>query len=308
MEKILFISPSTPCRKNWTMFGASALICIIVFWYINSLNVEHKINAVALFCLGCIILIVCITPYKFILTKSHLIIKRHLKDCIIPLQNIKSIHLMNPAEKKKYYMNDAWNPLGAFVHYPTNYKKIIPYAYRFDNWTLLVTDRGKFLITPNDLQLIDATLKQIENVAANTDNLEIYASANNWRKFIPIGIIAPVFFLVFFSYREPKYVPDSNALKLKGIYGVNIPFADIVEADTISWNKMPGISIRTNGISLFKVHRGKFKTADDKKIHLSITSQISPIIRIVDKNGAIYYINRKNTAETEKMIIELKNR
>ena len=99
---------------------------------------------------------------------------------------------------------------------------------------------------------------------------------------------------------------DANTFKLKGLYGVNLPFTEIAEADAISWSKMPAISLRTNGISLNKVHRGKFRTTDGEKIHLSIQRGVSPVIRIVKNDGSVYYINRKNAAETRQIFNKLK--
>ena len=129
-----------------------------------------------------------------------------------------------------------------------------------------------------------------------------------WRKFLPIAIIVPVVLLIYFSYKEPKVEIDTNAFKLKGVYGVNLPFTEIVEADTIVWSKMPAISIRTNGISLNKVNRGKFKTTDGEKIHMSIHRGVSPVIRIVEKDGSVYYINRKNATETRQIFKKLNGR
>ena len=122
-----------------------------------------------------------------------------------------------------------------------------------------------------------------------------------WRIIIPIAIVAPVVLLLYFGYKEPKVQIDANTFILKGLYGVNLSFTEISEADTIVWSKMPSISVRTNGISLNKVNRGKFRTVDGKKVHLSIHRGVSPVIRIVKQDGSVYYINRKNATETRQM-------
>ena len=124
---------------------------------------------------------------------------------------------------------------------------------------------------------------------------------------IAIVIIAFVGFTTYWGYKEPKVEIDSNAFALKGMYGVNLPFAEITETDTITWDKMPAISIRTNGISLNKVNRGKFKTTDGDNIYMSIYSGVSPVIRIVKQDGSVYYINRKNADETRQIFNTLKN-
>ena len=134
------------------------------------------------------------------------------------------------------------------------------------------------------------------------------APTKKWRTFTVISTIA-VGLLLYLGYKEPKFKIDSYAFKLKGLYGVNLPFTEIVEADTITWSKMPTISARTNGLSLNKVHRGKFRTTDGNIIHLSIYHGVGPVIKIVEKDGSVYYINRKNADETRQIFnkLQIKN-
>ena len=142
-----------------------------------------------------------------------------------------------------------------------------------------------------------------KNDASQTQSTD--ASTKKWRKLISIAIVIPIVLLIYFIYKEPKFEIDTNAFKLKGVYGVNLLFTDIAEVDTIVWSKMPTISIRTNGISLNKVNRGKFKTTNNEKIHLSIHRGVNPVIRIVEKDGSVYYINRKNATETREIFKKL---
>jgi magnesium-transporting ATPase (P-type) len=133
--------------------------------------------------------------------------------------------------------------------------------------------------------------KRIYNKNAGQTETDLQSKSKskmNWRTIILIATVVPVGLLIYLSYKEPKAIIDANSFKLKGIYGVNLPFAEIAEADTITWNKMPAISIRTNGISLNKVNRGKFRTTDGEKIHLSIHRGVSPVIRIVESDGSVY--------------------
>jgi len=204
------------------------------------------------------------------------------------------------------YAFSAWT--GGFGSYPTKIKSVIAYNRRWDNWTLLITDRGKFLISPNDMQLIDATLQQIEKVKDGEVNSETIATSKTWHKWIHVSVFAAVTFFLYTGYREPRIIFDNDAFKLKGRYGVNIPLAQIAEADTIAWHEMPAAPLRTNGIALFKVRRGNFRTKDGDKIRLSIYCGISPVIRIIDRNGAVYYINRKNAVETRQIFNELQKR
>jgi len=119
------------------------------------------------------------------------------------------------------------------------------------------------------------------------------------------AIVVPSVLLIYFGYREPTIKIDTNTFRLRGVYGVNLPFNEIKEADTLVWDKMPAISRRTNGISLDKVHRGKFTISGGRNVHLSINHGVSPVIRIVKKNGSVYYINRKNATETRQIFEKL---
>ena len=120
------------------------------------------------------------------------------------------------------------------------------------------------------------------------------------------GALVMVAIIVYLCYKEPRIAIDSSTFRLKGIYGVNIQLAEIAKADTITWREMPKISIRTNGISLRKVHRGRFRTADGDKVRLNIHRGTEPVIRLVDNNGLVYYINRKNPTETRQIFEQLK--
>jgi hypothetical protein len=135
-------------------------------------------------------------------------------------------------------------------------------------------------------------------------------SSKNWRKIIPVAITiattVAVLVMFYFSYKDPRIKFDSTAFKLKGVYGVNISFTEISKVDTIVWREMPAISRRTNGFSFSKVSRGYFRTSDGEKIHLSINRGISPVIRVVEQNGSVYYINRRNVSETRQIFNKLK--
>jgi len=159
--------------------------------------------------------------------------------------------------------------------------------------------------SPDDLQVTD-DMQQTDQSEIDAQRSEQSAHpAMRWLRAIIATILMAVAALIYLTYKEPKVQFDSNTFKLKGIYGINIPFAEIAKVDTISWREMPAISIRTNGISLFKVHRGYFKTREGDKIRLNVNRGVKPVIRIVDHRGAVYYINRKDAAETRKIFKKL---
>jgi len=113
--------------------------------------------------------------------------------------------------------------------------------------------------------------------------------------FCPVVLIAVFVGMVAL---EPKVVLGPDSFRLKGMYGVNIPLTEITEIDLIGFREMPAISIRTNGISSFNVHRGHYRTTDGDNVRLNISRRENPVIRIIDRRGNAYFINRKNPNET----------
>jgi hypothetical protein len=122
-----------------------------------------------------------------------------------------------------------------------------------------------------------------------------------------IGIVIVVIALIptLFAFREPKVLNSLDLFKVHGLWGISLPITEIASADTISWKEMPSIALRTNGISLFGVNRGDFKTRDGENVRISVKSGGSPVIMITDKDGKAFYINRKKPNETRKIFVEL---
>jgi len=120
---------------------------------------------------------------------------------------------------------------------------------------------------------------------------------------IIIGIVA---FFQFRTYRDPEVTVSSENFKVRNVYKMTIPINEITSADTLSWNEMPTIALRTNGFSFLGVNRGYFKTKEGNAVWLSVKSGISPVIRIITNNG-IYYLNHKNPNDTRSNFISLTN-
>jgi hypothetical protein len=308
MGKILFISTSTQDKKTWALTVILGILPLTFFGW-KMLDVSGVIFWAMMFLLFFSISIIgfVATPYKYILTDTDLIIKRYWRDIKIPLSEIRHVQQIPQNEKKTIRRTFGFaGPFGSFGGYSSaRYAKLSVFARRSDNWTFVITDRDKYVIAPDDLQLIDTTMQYAGIAETSLQSIDI--QTKNWRFLLYVALFAPAGLLIYFGYKEPAVQIDSNALKLKGLYGVNLPFTEIAKADTILWREMPAISIRTNGISLHKVSRGKFKTADGDKIHLSVNRGVNPVIRIVKQDGFKYYINRKNEIETRLIFNKLKS-
>ena len=148
--------------------------------------------------------------------------------------------------------------------------------------------------------------KRIYNKDASGQTQSVEVPTKIWRKFIHIAIaVAFVGLMLLSGEREYKIVIDTNTFKLKGVYGVNLPFAEIAEADTIARSEMPAISIRTNGYGGFKMRKGRYKTTGGDGVYLNDYRGASPVIRIVKHDGSVFYISRKNPAETRQIFKKL---
>ena len=307
MEKILFISSSTQDKKTWILTIIFSVLPLTFFgWKMLHSSAFDRLAVLFACFLLLTILGFAATPYKYIISGTDLIIKRYWRDIYIPLSDIQSIGLIPKSEKKTIWRSFGYaGPFGYFGFFTSvKYAKLSVFARRFDHLTLIITDRKKYVIAPDDLQLIDAVMQQIGKTEADMQQ-EIDVPTSQWRKYIPMAIVAAILFFVYTGYKDPRVVFDTDTLIMKGRYGVNIPYIKIAEADTITWLEMPATR-RTNGISTFKVHRGNFRTTDGGKVRLSINSGSSPIIRISDRDGVVYYINRKNAAETRQIFNSVK--
>ena len=113
-------------------------------------------------------------------------------------------------------------------------------------------------------------------------------------------IVSGTGILTYSGYREPKTTISPTSLKVQSFtpWNVTVPVMDIVSVDTILRKEMPRISLRSNGISLFGVNRGWFKTKDGNKVWLSLNPDVDPVIVIEERNGRKYYLNKANTKET----------
>ena len=132
--------------------------------------------------------------------------------------------------------------------------------------------------------------------------------SKNWRSKIVIFVtLGGTALFLFLGYREPKVTISPANFNVQAPWGITLPMVEIASVDTIVWNDMPPIALRTNGFSLFGVNRGSFRTRDGNNVRLNLKCGANPVIRISDKNGRIYYVNRRKPEETKDIFITLTN-
>jgi hypothetical protein len=127
--------------------------------------------------------------------------------------------------------------------------------------------------------------------------------ANKWMK--------PLFYLVVLlilassvipNYRETKVQFDKDTFRIKGMYGVTIPYKGIEQIDTVS--AIPKISLRTNGYAFGKTLIGNFRFTDGSNAKLFVKKGFGPFVVIKSKERVPVYINFEDKQKT----IDLYNR
>lgn len=121
-----------------------------------------------------------------------------------------------------------------------------------------------------------------------------------------LGILLIPALVIIPNYQEAKVQFNNNGFKIKGFYGVTIPYSDIEQIDTVS--AMPKISWRTNGYALGKTLIGNFKFSDDSYAKLFIKKGFAPFVIIKSKENVPVYINFEDKQKTIDLYYELKNK
>lgn len=98
--------------------------------------------------------------------------------------------------------------------------------------------------------------------------------------------------MFFQSLQDNKIEIGNNIIKIKGDYGMEIKTNEIKTIQLV--DKLPEISIRTNGFALQTIKKGYFKTANGEKIKLLINTDKQPIIYITTTDNQKIYYSSKN--------------
>jgi hypothetical protein len=151
---------------------------------------------------------------------------------------------------------------------------------------------------PDEISQIIQSLIGSENIIPNSDKPA--------KK-----LIKPLFYLIVLLilalsiipiYQDTKVQFDNGAFKIKGLYGLTIPFEAFEQIDTVS--AIPTISLRTNGYAAGKTLIGNFRFTDDRDVKLFVKMGFGPYIVIKSKESVPVYINFENRQKT----IDLYNR
>ena len=155
---------------------------------------------------------------------------------------------------------------------------------------------------PDEVSQFIQSLIDIENIIQYNDKPAI-----NWMKpLLYLIVLLAVASSVIPNYRETKVQFENDTFKIKGTYGVTIPFKDIEEVDTVS--AIPKISLRTNGYAFGKTRIGNFRFADGSDAKLFVIKGFGPFLVIKSKERVPVYINFEDKQKTIDLYNRLKTK
>ena len=93
-----------------------------------------------------------------------------------------------------------------------------------------------------------------------------------------------------------KTVVDTQSIKFKGMYGLELRFNEIEKIEVIQ--QIPKILKRTNGFSFLNTKKGVFELEDLGTSRLLVHSNSSPYLLISKRKGEHIILNSNNRNET----------
>jgi len=117
--------------------------------------------------------------------------------------------------------------------------------------------------------------------------------------------IAFVLILMIIGRQETEITLSDSAMTIKGMYGLDVKYVDIIQADTLQI--LPGIRARTNGFAAGGALKGRFKLDDGSNVMLFIIKGIPPYLLVKTQSKTIY-LNSRTPSRTREIYQTLQAR
>ena len=134
-------------------------------------------------------------------------------------------------------------------------------------------------------------------------NMLYHRSKHAW---VVIVIILTLCGAVFYSFRSPSVSLSLKDVTITGSYGKSFPLKTIESVELI--DSMPGIRMRTNGLSIMKIRKGYFLLENDLPAILYLEENHGPYVLIMRRAMEPVYINFSDREKTEILYKTLKQR
>ena len=123
---------------------------------------------------------------------------------------------------------------------------------------------------------------------------------------VTLGLtMAFVVVIIAMSSRPQQIMVGEDSVKISGMYGREIPVADIVSVELLE--KLPHIKMRTNGSSTGRYSKGHFLLENGEKCMLFVRHKMPPYIEIRTSHN-LYYLNGATEGETMRLFEALKEK
>ena len=125
-----------------------------------------------------------------------------------------------------------------------------------------------------------------------------------WSFRIAIAIVVILFVCIIDTGRPAKIEVKDNTFIIHGAYNQRIPL-DSITGVAIT-DHLPYITIRTNGLSFWKYHKGYYQSKEEGRIMLFLHSKGGPFLVVKSKRKPTIFINRNTKEEVEELYEKLK--
>lgn len=109
--------------------------------------------------------------------------------------------------------------------------------------------------------------------------------------------------VLILSFRPTRITVGEETVKISGMYGREIPIADIVSVELL--DEMPPISMRTNGSDTGNQAKGHFRFSNGESCMLFIHKK-APYIQLRTTND-LYYLNLSDKEQTVELFETIKS-
>ena len=122
---------------------------------------------------------------------------------------------------------------------------------------------------------------------------------------ILVGSLLFVVGLMALGLKEDMLSLESDAVVIEGSYGETLSPPDILSIELV--DRLPKITLRTNGFALGTVRKGYFRTKDKETVKLILNGKQRPLILLTKTDGdKIYY--SASSASNEDLLEEIRRR
>ena len=120
--------------------------------------------------------------------------------------------------------------------------------------------------------------------------------------FLIVLVIGVVCFL-FYASREPKISISNEKIEISGLYGFDIQVKNV--DSVLITDRLPKISLRTNGFDLGNIKKGYFETKNQGTCKLFLQTRDTPYLKIKYSDNKLMYLNFKDKNKTMALYKEL---